>query len=639
MPQPIVTPPAAVLASPFPARRNQVDAGSLDALLSSDKGLLDVVKELKKHLTPETSGQPAATSPEPVATPKAEPPTTPATPPSRKEITRNHDGEGDSGLSINIQNTDIREVLDLLSQQGNLNILASPNVQGKVSATLNNVDLESALDAILRSTGFLAKREGKFIFVGTVQDFQDMEHALDRIATRVYRPNYVTAAELQTLIQPILTENVGVVSVTTAAEKGIGSDEVELGGDNFAGGDAVLVRDYEAVLTQVDQLVLEIDVRPMQVHIESMILSVKLNDVDDFGVDFEMLRDSTNVKIGWGSPVENIADLKIDGKGLKVGFLDSSLGAFISALETVGDTNVIATPRLMVLNKHRAEIQIGEQKGYINSTVTETSTSQSVEFLELGTILRIRPFISTDGLIRMEVHPEISDGSVTVQGQFTLPNKEVTQVSTNVMVHDGCTVVIGGLLKDQLQTSATQIPWFGNLPWVGPAFRTKKETTIRQEIIVLLTPRIIYEPGTCQEGEEVACECHRRHRVYSNKMSPLGKRSLGRRYLRQAQNAWAAGDRKTALRKAELAVQFDPLNRAAIDLRSDIWQGKPYGDHTLEGPPPVPELAHPLDGETIAPWLLDSLAREPEPAPVPLHPLDPGQPGGHHDLERPRRLQ
>ena len=628
---PLPTESAPLLVSPHPLRGNQSSGSTFDA-----SSLADIVKELKRQIVPERTPEEISTPPPtPDGTMPAETPSLP----SKHKITRTPTGEGDEALSINIQNTDIREVLDMLSQQGGLNILASPNVEGKVSAALTDVDLDSALSAILRSTGFLAKREGRFLFVGTVADFEAMEQRSDTLGTRVYRPNYVKAADLHTLVQPLLTPNVGVVSVTAESKTGIGADEAQAGGDDFAGSEAILVRDYEAVLDEIDQLVDEIDVRPMQVHIEAMILSVKLNDVYSFGVDFEMLRDSTNVKIGWGSPVSDIAEFKIDGTGLKVGFLDSSLGAFISALETLGDTNVIATPRLMVLNKHRAEIQIGEQKGYISSTITETSTSQSVEFLELGTILRLRPFISSDGLVRLEIHPEISDGSVKVEGEFTLPNKEVTQVTTNIMARDGCTVVIGGLLKDQQQTSATQIPWFGNLPWIGPAFRSKKETLTRHEIIILITPRIVYEPGPCQEGEKAACEAHRRHATYADKMSPIGKRSLGRRYFRQAQRAWAAGNRRAALRKAELAVQFDPLNGAAIDLRSDIWQGNRFGDHTLDRVPIGPLVSEALDGQTLAPWLLDDLSGQTAPVAMPLHPLDPGQPGRHRDLERPGRYQ
>ena len=561
--------------------------------------------------------------------------------------------EVDGLLTVNMKNADIRDVLESLGRQGGLNILVGKTVQGTISATLKGVSIDDAMGAVLKSTGYVARREGKFIYVGAPADFDAMEHAMDKIGTRVYRPNYVNAAELQTIVQPLLTADVGVVSVSSPAEAGIGADETNVGGDGFAGAEVLVVRDYEAVLAEVDQMVDLVDVRPPQVHIEAMILSVKLKDEDKYGVDFEFLRNKDNLKFGIGSPESTLADFKFEDGALKVGFLDSNLGAFLEALESIGDTNVIATPQLMVVNKHRAGIQIGDQKGYVSTTVTETTSTQTVEFLEVGTILRLRPFISSDGIVRMEIHPELSSGDVKLKGAFTVPEKTVTQVTSNVMVRDGCTVVIGGLMREELSTTANQVPFFGNLPWVGFAFRSSTETTERREVIVLITPHIIYEPDTCNQGDKMACEFHRRQAVYADKMTPLNKRNVARRYTRLAKNAMAVGDRDRALRFAEMAVQFDPLSREAIDLRSNIWMGNPHGEHALPvgeipvGQIPVGEVLIPqgvdqgaVDGEVMPEWLLGGLeAKGPMPQAVPLHPIDPGQPGPRKDLVRPRRMQ
>jgi len=561
---------------------------------------------------------PLPTPPSPLAPPpEIKQPDTP-----RRNTIRRTGGTPGDRFVINILDADIREVLDLLSKEGSLNILASPKVKGKVSAALNDVGLESALDAILRSTGYVARREGRFLFVGTPDDFVQMAHTTDEIRTRIYHPSYVTSAELKNLIEPVLTEGVGVISVTSESDSGIPADINDGGGDNYAGGDALLVRDYEAVLREVDQLVAEVDLRPLQVHIEAMILSVKLNDEYKFGVNFQLLRQFDHMKFGWGNIPKVLTDVKFDG-GLKFGYLDESLGAFINALETVGDTNVIATPRLMVVNKHAAVIQIGKQKGYVNQTTqTETAATQSVEMLELGTILRIRPFISNDGMIRLEVHPEISDGNVVEKGTYVLPEKEITQVTTNIMVRDGCTAVIGGLIQDEQHVTRSQIPLLGSLPVVGIAFRDKDEKIDRRELIVLITPNVVREQEAYREGAVQACEFQRRQATYAEKMSPIGKRSLARKYVRRAQTAWAQGDRRKALRMAELAVHFDPLNRQAIELRSDIWLGKPTG------PPSVvpPEAMHPagaLDGPQLAPWVLNQLGN-PMPSGDPAQASGPG---------------
>ncbi len=480
-------------------------------------------------------------------------------------------------------------MLELLSEQGGLNILPSPNVQGTVSASLNGVDIDTALDAILRSTGYVAHRDGKFIYVGTPADFKVMEQTLDKVATRVYRLNYTRASDIQALVTPLLTAGIGSISVTAPADEGIGSDSNKDGGNKFAGGDSILVHDYVAVLDQIDQVIAEIDRKPAQVAIEAMILRVTLDDAYSFGVDFELLR--KNLRFATGSPLSTLNDFDVTSGGLKFAYLDGSTGAFVSALETIGDTDVVASPKVMVLDQARAEIQIGQQLGYVNTTITETSTAQNVQFLEVGAQLRLRPFISSDGLVRMEVHPELSTGQVKVEQGLTLPDKDVTQVTTNIMIPDGCTVVIGGLMREDLGTTASQVPFFGSLPGVGFLFRTKTETNKKEEIIVLITPHIVCEPDACCEGDKAAAEFHRRQAVYADQMSPLGKRYLGRKYYRLAQAAWARGDQETALRMIDLAVHFDPESRAAIDLRTDIWNGRLVDDHTLlkpgmMGPPP-----------------------------------------------------
>lgn len=635
-------PPGPMFAEPHPPRTYQVQA-------QTDPRLLKLLESLQNRLgptnpvPPSTSTATTGATPGPALAPGAIAPAGPVTPPPgplpmepRARIVPAHPGEGDGRLSINLQDADIREVLEMLSAQGNLNILASNTVQGRVTAALNGVDLNSAMDAILRATGLVARREGKFIYVGTPQDFEQMEQTLDRVCTRVYRPNYVAAQELQTLIQPLVSPKIGVVTVSAPSEVGIGADDSKAGGNAFAGGEVVLVRDFEAVLAQIDQVVAEVDIRPMQVAIEAMILSVKLTDSDTLGINWQLLRQKQNLKLALGTPDQTLPTSFTTG-GLAVAFLDSNLGAFIDALEEINETNVIATPRLMVMNKQRAEIQIGRQQGYVSSTVqTETSTTASMQMLDTGTILRLRPFISPDGLIRMEVHPELSSGEVVQKGDTLVPDKELTQVTSNVMVRDGCTVIIGGLMREELKTNGNQLPILGNLPYVGALFRNRENTTERHEILVLITPHIVYDPEARSEGHKAACEFHRRQAVFAEKMNPLGKASVSRRYFRLAQNAWAAGDREAALRFAEMAVQYEPTNRAAIDLRSDIWNGKRVGDHTLCGFTAEPDPAG-LDQTMMSPWLLDELQREPVATPLPMHPLDPGIPGTRKDIERPRR--
>jgi type IV pilus assembly protein PilQ len=584
----------------------------------------------------------AAPPPNPLEpqTTKSAPPVTPSAR-SRPKIVKS--GEGDDHLSLDFQDADIRDVLELISHEGGLNILPSNSVKGKVSASLHDVNLQTALSAILKSTGYVTRRQGNMIYVGTSKDFQDLEQAVDKVGTRIYQTNYVRAADLQALIQPLLTPNgIGTCTVTPASETGIAVDNNKAGGDTFAGGDSLLVRDYEAVLAQVDQVVAQIDKRPMQVAIEAMILSVKLDDASAFGINFSALRDKLHLKLLSGTPSDALSSVVAGNGGMNFAFLDTSLGVFLEALETVGDTNVIATPHLTCINKHPAQILIGSQLGYISSTVTETSTAQNVNFLEVGAQLRLRPFISTDGQIRMEVHPELSTGQVKLEGGFTLPEKDVTQVTTNVMIRDGATVIIGGLMREDLISNTTQIPYLGSLPGVGWLFRQKSDETVRSEILVLITPHIVYDAEACAEGSKGAEEFHRRQAVYADQMCAASKVHLGQQHYRLAQQAWAAGDQATALRYIDLSIHYDPANRAAIDLRSDILTGNHFDKHTaVNFPTPVGD-GHPAGGPMMSPQIIDELqhpAGPLMPPPISHHPLDPGVTGGSTKIERPKQFE
>ena len=531
---------------------------------------------------------------------------------------RIHKDEGDETLSLFLNNDPLREVLEFLSAEGNLNILATESVKGNVTASLSNVSVSTALDAILKSTGYVARKDGNFVYVGKPEDFDRMDQLADKVISRIYRTNYVTAAELEKMIAPMLTPSVGQITVSTPAKVGIPRDDSTTGGDDFAGNEVIMVRDYERVLFQVDEVVCRIDRRPKQVSIEAKILSVNLDDSHRTGVNLELLRTHTAVKIASGSPLASLGSINLSEGGLNIGVLDGDTGLFLHALESVGDTDVIASPHLMVLNKQRAEILIGDQKGFVSTTQTETATTQTVEFLDIGTQLKIRPFISDDGMIRLEVHPELSTGDVKLLGGFALPEKSTTQVTTNVMCPDGCTVVIGGLIREDVADSRNQMPVLGNIPVIGSIFRNQTQTVTRNEIIVLLTPRIVYDPAACEGGNECYADiAHRRATVDAVKMTPIGRSFYGNRYYRLAEASWRAGNFSSAMEYLDLSLYFEPENENAAKLKCKL-SGQCAGsqvscDTAWEEPHfGVAEFSSPSDA---IPHVADQTARSQKPTP------------------------
>jgi type IV pilus assembly protein PilQ len=563
---------------------------------------------------------------------------------------------GDEHLVLNIHDTDLRQVLELLAEQGGLNILASPSVEGKVSASLRDVNVETALDAILKSTGFISRRENKLIFVGTPDEFSKLRSNLDRIGVRVYRLNYVTAKEIQNLVTPLLTPTIGKSTITSAAQTGIAVDAVNAGGDSFASNEAVLVQDYEAVLCQLDQVVREIDRKPMQVAIEAVIVDVTLNDANKWGVNFQFLREQDAVRFGTGTPrVESLngngtpdgrggvtGEFKFTEGGLQFAFLNSSLGAFLTAVENMGEVNVVAHPRLLCMNKQKAEILIGNQIGYVTTTTTQTFATQSVQFLDVGTQLRLRPFISQDGIVRMEVHPEISTGTVSATG---VPSKGVTQVTTNIMCPDGSTVVLGGLMQESLQTTTQQVPFLGSTPVIGPLFRTKNESIVRREILVLITPRIICDPEANEEGTVANNQVHRDHEILGDEMTLLSRNYQARLLTRRALAAQEQGRTAYAWRLAQMAVHFNPSDHEATALRDQLEAAMggratirsagpaPQSPPNAPGPSGTPGGTTTVDGEVLSPWLLDQLEGNPAAMPAPPYPKDPGIPSVIRQVE------
>lgn len=473
---------------------------------------------------------------------------------------------GGKQLIIEVQNEDIRKVLELLARHSGTSILLGKSVQGSVTASLHGVDLQTALEALVRATGFVARRYENYIFVGTAEECDRFDQLHSGVGLRVYRPRFVSAKELESLFRPLLTAGVGTVTVSSPPEIGISGDPTRTGGDSYAGGDLVIVRDYETVLTQLDELVAKIDVKPPQVAIEAMILAVRLDDEDRIGINFELFRDKPRFRLGWENPPASLANIRFDA-GLKVAFLDGSVASFVSALQQIRETNVIAAPRLLVLNKHRADIQIGKEQGYVSTTITETAASQSVEFLQTGTLLRIRPFVMGENTIRLEVHPELSDGEVRELAGFTVPQKDITQVTTNVLVPNGTTVVIGGLIRRELSSGGSQIPLLGNLPWIGAIFRNRAAQQLREEIIVLITPHIIRDEEAAQQALAATERFERQFTVASEFATPLGRQNVAKRFCRLAQAAWNRGDIPRARRMAELALHFDPTLEEALAIR------------------------------------------------------------------------
>ena len=168
------------------------------------------------------------------------------------------------------------------------------------------------------------------------------------------------------------------------------------------------------------------------------------------------------------------------------------------ALETVGETNILSAPRIMVVNNKEAKILVGSTEPYVTTTTTTpsagpTTTAESVNFIDVGVKLYVTPTIHEDDFITMKIKPEVSSvtSNLTTSNNNTIPIVETSEAETTVNVKDGVTVIIGGLIKEETINTTKQIPFLGKIPVLGMIFRSTNNSTSKTEIVIFLTPRIV----------------------------------------------------------------------------------------------------------------------------------------------------
>jgi type II secretory pathway component GspD/PulD (secretin) len=270
--------------------------------------------------------------------------------------------------------------------------------------------------------------------------------------------------------------------------------------------------------------------------------------------------------------------------GLTVNLTNEEVVASITALEGITNTTVLANPKIMALNKQAGHINIGEKRGYPEST-TQTSggnTTTSTAFLESGTILNFRPFICDNGYVRMEINPEESTASLQALNQ--LPLKTTTEVKTNIMVKDGRTIIIGGLFKEDLTNADSQVPVVGDIPFVGALFKKTKDTNIRSELIILITPHIIKDPeDLASESEERANDISRIVNGSRKGISSISRVRIYEDCYAKAVEYYLKGKKKASLNKLNWVLAARPTYTEALRLKERIIrETAPDGAATME---------------------------------------------------------
>lgn len=497
----------------------------------------------------------------------------------------------DDRVTMHVAGLPLSDVLRMLSEPTHKNVVLAEGAGGTVSASLYDVSFEEALQAVLVANNLGYQVRGDFIYVYPLEKLAEILQSQRKIATRVFRLTYVNAATAMSLVEPMLSK-VGKAAVTPPSGAGIGAGGNSSGiddtkGDAVATPDTLVVTDYVERLDEIARILKELDQRPKQVLIEATILRASLDEDNTLGIDFTTVGGIDFTTLSSTSPAAQsittgdtpqqlLGDTTLTARtdfnstlprgGFTFGVIKDQIGVFLRALEQIADTEIIANPKILALNKQVGQVIVGRRDGYLTTTITETTAIQTVEFLETGTLLTFRPFIGEDGFVRMEIHPKDSSGGV----EDNLPWEATTEVTSNIMVQDGRTILIGGLFREVDMTERSQVPVLGDIPVGGSLFRRTIDSVVREEVIILLTVHILKGEPDNAAGEALQEEAER-FRIGMRR----GAQWLSRERLAQAHYRWAlehldAGDLDKALWDAELAIHNYPRHLDAWKLREKI---------------------------------------------------------------------
>lgn len=415
-------------------------------------------------------------------------------------------------MSLRFREYPVREVLQAFSDFANLNIVISDSVSGTITLNLQDVPWDQALDVILQQKNLQMDKRGNVVTIAPKEEILARRKASTELVsfdpTRdvVITLGYIGAAHAKTKIEEYLKNDPTSEYKATAQGVSAGLSGGAFQGEYRTGRDVTLritvdeqtnkifIRASEATIQAIRNLLKEIDVPPRQVLIEARIVEAQEGFSRNLGA-----RLGFTAQGGTGStPQYQVAG----GSNLSLPVATTTPGALqfwlanasttrtlsleLAAAETDGKSKLVSSPRVLTANGTQAKISDGEQVPY--STVSSTGTK--TEFKDATLMLSIKPNINADGRIAMKINVDKNSLGRTTSAGPTILTKTVT---TEVVVENGGTVVIGGIYKEDNREGTDKVPFLGDLPLIGWLFRTQTKSSERAETLVFITPRIVGE--------------------------------------------------------------------------------------------------------------------------------------------------
>jgi type IV pilus assembly protein PilQ len=390
-------------------------------------------------------------------------------------------------ISIDVQGAEVETVLRSLAEFSGKNIVASKEVKGTVTLRLRNVPWRAALDILLRTQALGMVDRGNSIVISNLETLRKEElerrtaeraqEELLPLYTRIIPVSYANADEMSKAVEKTLTKR-GHIEVDKRTN-------------------ALLVTDIDDRLSQAESMIRSLDTRTPQVEIVARLVDVDRSASRSLGIDWSL----NNLDIGDAGAHEGVSvtpgQVPSPAGTVKFGTVKGfgSIEATLTALESQNKANIISNPRITTVNNREASVVVGQQ---IPLIVQDFAGNAVTQLTTIGIKLSVTPHINVGNKITMDVHPEVSDLSsqATVQGGIII---NTTMADTRVMVNDGETAVIGGLIRSNESDTYRGIPVLMDLPLLGNLFKSSTKVKQKRELLIFLTPKVLGETTASNE--------------------------------------------------------------------------------------------------------------------------------------------
>ena len=437
---------------------------------------------------------------------------------SRKELEDRRDEFSYVGerISLNFQDIEVRAVLQLIADFTELNLVASDTVAGRITLRLQNVPWDQALELVLRTKGLDKRQVGNVLMVAPAAEIAERERQqieankqiaeLAPLQSEFIRIRYASAASVVTLFQAGSEDGGTLISAR-------GSVIVE------PRTNSLIVTETASKLTEIRALIDLVDIPIRQVMIEARIVIAQSDLEEQLGIEWgggfvennfnsnvlSVSGDTANVAALNQSVIDGVAssvtfpgallvDLGVSNRagGFAVGFTseDLFLTAELSALEAAGTGEVVSQPKVITGDKQKAVIKSGTEIPYQEGSLSGQNTTA---FKEAVLQLDVTPNITPDDRILLDLvitQDSVGDLVPSGQGGF-IPSIDTTELTTQVLVGNGETVVLGGVFRTENIQTVSKVPFFGDIPYVGALFRNESNSKTKTETLIFITPRIL----------------------------------------------------------------------------------------------------------------------------------------------------